>query len=205
MRFPPRSETTARGDPMPRVGFVSPPTRGAVMIGNVRVGCASGLVVIAAAIVLAGAQADPVVPTTTVAPGTAADTVPTTTDEAPAAATTTVAQATTAPSVATLSAAPAPQSGCPAVGAVGLLLPHHSAPLVLAPARTLSSASLLYPSDGTVLSASSLQLDGSCNDTRPAAGTAQLRSLSLFGGVVTARAATLSLTGGASTVSGLRV
>jgi len=128
----------------------------------------------------------------------------TTAPAAPAPATTAPAATASTPAAATLAAAPAPASGCPPVGAVAVLRPHQR-PLVLAPARRLAGAEVAYPGDGSILTAEGFSLATSCTASRPAGGTAQIRGLSLFDGAVTARAATLSLTGGASSVSGLRV
>jgi murein DD-endopeptidase MepM/ murein hydrolase activator NlpD len=56
-----------------------------------------------------------------------------------------------------------------------------------------------------VFTAGGLDLGQSCTDSHPIAGTAEVRNVSVFGGVVTARSVTLSLTGGSSSISGLRV
>jgi murein DD-endopeptidase MepM/ murein hydrolase activator NlpD len=111
---------------------------------------------------------------------------------------------TAAAAFATLAAAPRPQSGCPAVGAAGVAFPHRPT-LVLAPVRRLSTARLSYPADGSVVSAAGLSLEVSCAGVRPASGTAEVRSLSLFGGAVTAHSVTLGLAGAATRVIGLRV
>jgi murein DD-endopeptidase MepM/ murein hydrolase activator NlpD len=135
---------------------------------------------------------------------TPTDTTATTTAVTTSAATTEATTTVAAPTAAALAAAPAPQSGCPPVGAAGLLLPHR--PLtVLAPQRQLTTAQVAYPADGSVLTASAVSLDASCSDTRQGGGTAQVRGISLFGGAVTASTATVSLTGGPSSVSGLVV
>jgi len=154
---------------------------------------------------------DPTAETTTAAATTTTAVAPaTTTTTATAAVTTTPAPETdtetTAPGPAatTLAVAAAPESGCPPVGAVGLLLPHQR-PLVLAPQRVLSAAEVAYPSDGSILTASGLSLDSTCTDAHPTGGSAQVRGISLFGGAVTARSATVDLSGGAGTVSGLTV
>src|SRR5262249_57587228 len=97
-----------------------------------------------------------------------------------------------------------PAVGLPPVGAAGVLLPHQPL-LVLAPLRQLTSAQVAYPSDGSVLTATGVSLDSSCNDSRQGAGTAQVRGISLFGGAVTASSASVSLAGGPSSVSGLVV
>src|SRR5262249_1291218 len=139
---------------------------------------------------------------TTTTPAPAPTTAPTTTT--PAATTEAVTTAPAAPVPATLAAAPAPQSGCSPVGAAGVLLPHQR-PLVPAPLRQLTSAQVAYPSDGSVLTATAVSLDSSCNDTRQGAGTARVQGISLFGGAITASSATVSLAGGPSSVSGLVV
>jgi murein DD-endopeptidase MepM/ murein hydrolase activator NlpD len=77
-----------------------------------------------------------------------------------------------------------------------LLLPHQR-PVVLAPERRLA--------DGSILTASGLSLDSTCTATHPTAGTAEVRDISLFGGAVTARVATMSLAGGTGSVAGLTV
>jgi murein DD-endopeptidase MepM/ murein hydrolase activator NlpD len=108
---------------------------------------------------------------------------------------------------ATLAAAPTPAAGCPPVGAVGLLRPHRAL-LALTASRSLATApaaEIAYPSDGSVFTAAGLDLGQSCTDSHPIAGTAEVRNVSLFGGVVTASSVTLSLTGGPASVSGLRV
>ena len=138
-------------------------------------------------------------------------TTPVATTTTPAAATppsAATAEATTttapAPVAATLAVAPAPQSGCPPVGAASVLLPHQR-PLVLAPQRQLTSAQVAYPADGSIITASGVSIDASCTSARQGDGTAQVRGISLFGGAVTASTATVSLTGGPSHVSGLVV
>jgi murein DD-endopeptidase MepM/ murein hydrolase activator NlpD len=93
-------------------------------------------------------------------------------------------------------------SSCPPVGAVGILLPH-ARPLVLKTARKLASAKIAYPANGSVFTASSLQLESSCTSERPAAGTARVTSISLFDGAVTADAASINLADGSSSVTGL--
>jgi hypothetical protein len=137
-------------------------------------------------------------PTTTVATATPA---PTSTDTTASTPPTTTAAVT--PTTATLSAAPRPAAGCPQAGAVGLVLPQRAA-LVLGPFRALSGASFSYPSDGSVVTATGLSV-ATCTEARPSAGIVQVRSLSLFGGVVTAESASLNLSGGGASVSGLRV
>jgi murein DD-endopeptidase MepM/ murein hydrolase activator NlpD len=127
----------------------------------------------------------------------ATTTVPPTTS----AATTVVAPAT--PVAATLEAASAPENGCPSVGAMGILQPHEG-PLVLMPARRLESATIAYPSDGSIVSAAEVVV-GACNGNRPATGVEEVRSVALFGGAVTAKTAAVSLMSGASRVFGLRV
>src|SRR5439155_22063015 len=77
--------------------------------------------------------------------------------------------------------------------------------VVLAPERLLTTAQVAYPADGSIFTAAGLSLDSTCTDSRPAGGTAQVRGVSLFGGAVTARAATVSLSGGGGSVSGLAV
>jgi murein DD-endopeptidase MepM/ murein hydrolase activator NlpD len=136
-------------------------------------------------------------------PDTTTTVAPTTTDTTATESAATVTT-TAAPTGATLAIAAAPPSGCPPVGAVGLLLPHQR-PVVLAPERQLTTAQVAYPADGSILTAAGLSLDSTCTDTRPAGGTAQVRGISLFGGAITARTATLSLSGGGGSVSGLAV
>lgn len=159
---------------------------------------------LAAAFALVGptaVQADPP-PTDGTVETTATTTDATTTTDGTS---TTTAETTVAePTPATLAVAPAPQSGCAPAGAVGLLLPHRR-PVVLAPERQLTTAHVAYPSDGSVLTATGVSIATSCNDTHPIGGTAQVRGISLFGGAVTASTATLSLSGGAASVSGLVV
>jgi len=182
---------------------------------EVRVLLVARLVLLAAALALVAAgsiradpppaPADTTVDTTATARTTTTDAAaPTTapvTTTAPESDTTTTAPA---PAAATLAIAGAPQSGCPPVGAVGLLLPHQR-PVVLAPLRQLTTAQVSYPADGSVLTASALSLDTTCTDAHPTGGSAQVRDISLFEGAVTARSATLDLTGGAAAVSGLVV
>src|SRR5579862_4574800 len=81
-------------------------------------------------------------------------------------------------------------SGCPPVGAVGILRPH-ARPLVMNAVRRLTSAKIAYPADGSVFTASSVQLDSSCASERSVAGTARVTSVSLFDGAVTADAASI--------------
>jgi murein DD-endopeptidase MepM/ murein hydrolase activator NlpD len=156
-------------------------------------------------------RADPGITTETPVETTTTDGVTTTVAPPTTVAATTTAPATTAPTTtetepiaATLAVAGTPQAGCPPVGAVGLLRPHQR-PVVLAPERQLTTAQVAYPADGSILTAAGLSLDSTCSETRPTGGTAQLRGVSLFGGAVTARSATISLGGGSGSVSGLAV
>src|SRR5437763_1446552 len=171
-------------------------------MSRVRGQVGAGLTVLTAALALAAPatiRADPpTVTETTATDVTTADTVTTT------EATTTTETTAPEPTAATLAIAAAPQSGCPSVGAVGLLFPHRR-PVVLAPGRQLSTAQVAYPADGSILTATSLSLGTSCSETRPVGGTAQVRGISLFGGAVTAQTATLNLSGGGASVSGLVV
>ena len=178
------------------------------------------LAALAAILVLAApaavrADPAPLTETTTDTPPAATtptDTTASTTTTVATTATTTAATTTTeaatsaaaAPAAATLAAAPKPQSGCPPVGAAGLLLPHQR-PIVLAPGRQLTTAQVAYPADGSIMTAAGLSLDTPCTDARPGGGNAQVRGVSLFGGAVTASTATVSLTGGGASVSGLTV
>jgi murein DD-endopeptidase MepM/ murein hydrolase activator NlpD len=77
--------------------------------------------------------------------------------------------------------------------------------VVLAPTTGPSTAGVGYPADGSVVTAGGLSLGAPCSDTRPASGNAQVVGISLFGGVVTAGSASVDLSGGGSSVSGLRV
>jgi hypothetical protein len=100
--------------------------------------------------------------------------------------------------------------GCP-ISAVAVLFPHRT-PLLLGPVETapLEAADLsrlAYPADGSIVTGSAVDLgEAGCSKRGPVNAHAQLRSLSLFGGVITA--ARLSLSVGvaeASTVVGLTV
>jgi murein DD-endopeptidase MepM/ murein hydrolase activator NlpD len=171
------------------------------------------VVALTAALVLstpAAIRADPTdttVETTTEATTTApTPTPPTTTATTPTTPEPATSTETTAaePAGATLAIAGAPQSGCPPVGAVGLLLPHQR-PVVLAPERQLTTAQVAYPADGSIMTAAGLSLDSTCSDMRPTGGTAEVRGVSLFGGAVTAHSATISLSSGGGSVSGLAV
>ena len=141
-------------------------------------------------------------PTTTVT--TAATTVaPTTT--APAAQTT---APTTARSAVTVSASTAGSGGaasatqerslaqgCP-VAAAALLLPGRVplllGPVAAAPVDAAGLSALRYPADGSIVSGSEVLLaESSCEAGGPPRAQAQLRSLSLFAGAVTARRVTL--------------
>src|SRR5438874_2951107 len=172
-------------------------------MSRVRAQVGAGLTVLTAALALAAPatiRADPpaVTETATTTDVTTTDAVTTT---EPATTTETTAPE---PTSATLAIAAAPQSGCPPVGAVGLLLPHRR-PVVLAPNRQLATAQVAYPADGSILTAAGLSLGTSCSETHPVGGTAQVRGISLFGGAVTAQTATLNLSGGGASVSGLVV
>jgi murein DD-endopeptidase MepM/ murein hydrolase activator NlpD len=147
---------------------------------------------------------DPVA-TTTTAPPPATTTAPATTTTTTTAPAATVPAATgpATPVASTLEAASAPENGCPSVGAMGILQPHEG-PVVLMPSRRLQSATIAYPSDGAIVSAAGMEV-AACNGNRPATGIEEVRSVSLFDGAVTAKSATVSLTSGASHVSGLRV
>jgi len=156
--------------------------------------------------------AAPPAPATTAATTTATATATTTaaaattaTTTAAAEPTTTVAPAAPAPARAagaTLAAVPAPAPGCVKVGAIGVLRPRRPA-LVLASARSLAAARLVYPASGAILRSAGLTVDVACDPARPATGTARLRLVSLFGGAVTADALTLGLGGAKGAIVGL--
>ena len=167
----------------------------------------------AAATLRAAPTTDPPTGTTpATSTGTASTTTATTTTATATTATTTVAT-TTAPSTTTTAATalaigvgPRP-ARCPAVGAVSVLVPRGSSrvvgPLVRSAARRhLGLAAVQYPANGSLVTAASLELSTSgCG--RSATGSAVLRSVSLFGGAVTARSVALS--GGRAAVAGFEV
>lgn len=146
--------------------------------------------------------------TTTTAPAPPATTAVTTTA---AAVATTSATSTTPAQPATPSADRDLDRGCLAVAGAALWLPGHPLPLVVGPAvhapwaKRPARTSLVYPADGSVISAISGALRGSaCAD-----GGVQLQTLSLFDGAVTVDSVVLRVDGGgvddASAVSGLRI
>jgi murein DD-endopeptidase MepM/ murein hydrolase activator NlpD len=112
------------------------------------------------------------------------------------ASTSTAAEATSARSLSLA-------RGCP-VAAVVLLLPGRP-PLVLGPVVSTASgraglSGLAYPADGSIVTGSDVSLaEGKCGKSGPKQARAQLRSLSLFAGTVTADRTELSV--GKSSVS----
>ena len=184
---------------------------------------------IAAAFVLAAAATPALSDTSTTTPTTSGPTTTLTTATAPVTTTmptnpVTTAVATTSAttgaatvstptvsrtSATALSAWPT-ASGCP-VGAVALLVPHRAPVLVGPDARAeIGSASLsrlVYPADDSIVAASSVSLgQAGCTARGPRSAHALLRSLSLFGGAVTA--VRLQLTIGrtdAAVVNGLTI
>jgi murein DD-endopeptidase MepM/ murein hydrolase activator NlpD len=160
----------------------------------------------------AGAEVSMTAATTTV-PSTSSTPVTTT-----AAAVTETQSGTTAAATDTTGASPATDTtASPAVGAtapvavsidhgcvlggVALLLPNR-APLLLGPLATAPTVQvaglsrLAYPDDGSVVSASAISLEETgCSEGRSADGQAQLRSLSLFAGAITATTVTLMVDG----------
>lgn len=93
-------------------------------------------------------------------------------------------------------------AGCP-LAAAALLVPGEQ-PLLVGPA---ASGRLAYPAGGAVVRALSVELRaGACSRGRPHGDGAQLQSLSLFGGAVTAARATLAFgRKDTSGVTGLRI
>jgi murein DD-endopeptidase MepM/ murein hydrolase activator NlpD len=158
------------------------------------------------------------VPATTTAPTGATTTTPTattfapTTTTAPAATITTPAPApTAAPRPATSPTSSfAPAKDCP-IGALVIATPN-AAPVVIgatatARARSARLSALVYPATGAIAKASTTSLaEQSCSRAKLGSARAQIRSLSLFGGAVTASAIDLTIGRRAtSTITGLVV
>jgi murein DD-endopeptidase MepM/ murein hydrolase activator NlpD len=198
--------------------------RGSVKMHRMRL--ARGVVICLAAAVSISAPAGPAWADATVstdATSTTAGTTPaaatTATDTTATAPETTDAGTTTGSTVATGAGAAIPVSqpidqGC-VFGGVVLLLPHH-APLLIGPVADAPSApvaamsNLLYPADGSVVTAANVALRGSgCSNGRPAGGKTVLQALSLFGGAVTADTVGLTIADAGAThadaISGLQV
>jgi murein DD-endopeptidase MepM/ murein hydrolase activator NlpD len=166
----------------------------------------------------AAASTDTTSTTTEAAASTQADTttaVDTTTTTAPptAGGTSTTAAASTDAGAAIPVAQPIDQ-GC-IFGGVVLLLPHH-APLLIGPAADAPStpvaamSNLLYPADGSIVTATTVALEGSgCANGRPAGGKTRLDALSLFGGAITADSVGLTIADAgarhADAISGLEI
>jgi murein DD-endopeptidase MepM/ murein hydrolase activator NlpD len=169
----------------------------------------------------AGAD-DPADPAAVTPPAVDTAPAPAATDPAPAPLTseeTTAATTTTAaPEVIRTAAAlvvPTPlRAGCLDFGAAALTAPG-AEPVVVGPlgrvlpVRRLSEAGVAYPADGSVIAISQATLSATTCGKARSRGTADVRSLSLFGGAVTADEVSLSVSGatsgGSTSVSGLRV
>jgi murein DD-endopeptidase MepM/ murein hydrolase activator NlpD len=144
-----------------------------------------GAVLAAAGVVLLGA-----VSATADSPssGTASPTTVSTT----ATTTTTSNPATPVPEAVSL------DRGC-VVGSIALVLPNHT-PLLIGPAASApetpeaTSSALVYPADGSVVSATQIEAHTSgCGEGKAAVGRTRLGTLSIFGGAVTAAAVGLTL------------
>jgi murein DD-endopeptidase MepM/ murein hydrolase activator NlpD len=105
--------------------------------------------------------------------------------------------------------------GCALVGGLELLSPQRL-PLLIGPVAQTPAmqggvgGGLVYPADGSIATASLIRVETSgCGGSRPASGSVLLRSLSLFGGAITARRVELRLpeteAGKASQISGLAI
>jgi murein DD-endopeptidase MepM/ murein hydrolase activator NlpD len=158
-----------------------------------------------------GTAADSTTAATSTVAGTTTGSVTTTATVPPAAttgsadttavSTSTDASTDTIASTDTAAAIPVAQAidqGC-VFGGVALLLPHHG-PLLIGPVAdaptspVASMSNLVYPADGSVVTAAGITLKGSgCITGQPAGGTTEIRSLSLFGGTVTADAVGLTI------------
>ncbi len=156
---------------------------------------------------------------------TSIDTTTATTTELPATAaatdtttpTDTSTSTDTAPATDTVAAIPVAKSidrGC-VFGGVALLLPNRT-PLLIGPVADAPSSpvaamsNLVYPADGSVVTAAGIALEAAgCRSGEPAAGKTEIRSLSLFGGTVTADTVGLTISDAgarhADAVSGLQV
>jgi len=157
--------------------------------------------------------------TSTTTATTTTTTTTTTTMTAPATTTTTTVTSTaptrTAPATSRSRATPTPARElslvrCP-IAAVIVLLPN-GAPIAVgavADARTGAATikTLTYPSDGAVATASAATLDeGTCTKDGPTHAAADLRSVSLFAGLVRSTLVSLRIRNGVSTsVAGLVV
>ncbi|MEN3342762.1 MAG: peptidoglycan LD-endopeptidase LytH [Actinomycetota bacterium] len=148
--------------------------------------------------------------TGTTATGVTATTATTTTGSTTTVVTTTTAPTTTAPARKTLSAATrAGARRCLLVGGVALLGPRGPArvlgPAAQAPQGTeLRTGAVAYPADASIVAADSIDVRTSgCG--RKAGGSAVLRSLSLFGGAVTAESVELATGGAGVRIAGLAI
>ena len=160
------------------------------------------------------------VPTATVPTATAPPTTqPTPTVQTTQPAETGAAPAATAPTTTTAAARVLPvasrvDGGCFLVGAVAFVTPRGSArvlgPVAQSPSgRDVARDGIAYPANGSIVTAASIDLRTSgCGMRRLASGRAEVSSLSLFGGAITARRVQLGVRGGVpveSGVSGLEV
>ena len=150
---------------------------------------------------------------TTIAPAPTATTAAATTETSPPATTGT----TTVPAMSTPAVTPVGRvvaGGCLLVGGLALVrpgrLPRVFGPVTGVRARTLHAGSLVYPADGSIAEAKSVALQSTgCAGQGSRDGTAVLRSLSLFSGLVMATSVKLAVhqdkTASASSIEGLTV
>jgi murein DD-endopeptidase MepM/ murein hydrolase activator NlpD len=177
-----------------------------------RMRLASGVIVCLAAAALTLAAAAPVRADAAATHAAATTAVATSTDASSAATATTTADPSSAPEPAATTdagtepdtVAPTPTDAGPAIpvaqpidrgcvfGSVLLLLPNHApvaiGPVADAPSVPVAAASnLVYPADGSVVKATEIALEGTgCDTGHSAGGKAELDSLSLFAGSITA-------------------
>jgi murein DD-endopeptidase MepM/ murein hydrolase activator NlpD len=138
------------------------------------------------------------VPPPTVTPPQASTTTTTTTTTTTS---TTASEGATQADLAALIPAPAAEPGCVVAAGVEIDFPHRPSAVVGAadaapPARPVAQSALAFPADGSVVSAGSGDLYAACATVTAARGAVRLQSLSLFGGVVTAVSATVTVGGG---------
>jgi hypothetical protein len=165
----------------------------------------------AAGIAAATIQANPTAPSATTVDETTTESSTYETTTVATTTATTIATTTTTSTATTTSSAKAtvvlpvrrPIVGrCLLVGAFAVLEPHRPAQ-VLGPVakaarpRGAGTGSIAYPADGSLFTASSIDLHTSGCET---GGRAQVRELSLLGGAITARRVTLGVGGGNVTV-----
>jgi murein DD-endopeptidase MepM/ murein hydrolase activator NlpD len=159
---------------------------------------------VSAARISAGVREDGLTTTTSTVPTDSTTTAPATTTvetPSPTTVTETTGTTTTAPAQAVAALAPASPGHCVLVGAVALV--RAGSVDVIGPAATakqeIAESGYLYPADGSIVRAASLDLTTSgCSSS----WTASVHTLTLFSGAITVRSASF---GSRGSIDGLRV